>query len=161
MKKFICLMCFIGMLISPSLFADNLKVGIVDLNQVLQKSSTMKQLNSDLDKKFKPRQDEINKATADLQTEASQLDATTSPADRTKLQNKVLTDKANVQILTASFQRDLAIEKDKLLQDFMGKLSNVIGKIAKDGQYDIIEQQTNMLFVNPKLDITPQVLNQL
>lgn len=165
MKKSLYWLALLCTFISISVFAADapFKVGVVDMNQILQNSSLMKSMNTNLTQKFKSRQDEINKATADLQNEASQLDtaATMSTSDRTKLQNKVLTDKANVQILTASFQKDLAIEKDQLLQNFMSKLSGIINKIATDGQYDVIEQQTNMLYVNPKLDITQQVLKQL
>jgi outer membrane protein len=165
MKKSIYLIAFLSLFAVSSVFADpSIKIGVVDMNQVLQKSTLMKKMNDDLAKKYKSRQDEINKATLDLQNEASQLEtngATLSAADRSKLQNKVITDKANVQILTASFQKDIAIEKDQLLQNFMSKLSGVITKIAQDGQYDMIEQQTNMLFVNPKLDITSQILQQL
>lgn len=166
MKKSIYLIALLSLFISTTLFAADasVKIGVVDMNQVLQKSTLMKKLNDDLSKKYKSRQDEINKATTELQTEAAQLEAgsaTMSAAERTKLQNKVLTDKANLQILTVTFQKDLAIEKDQLLQNFMGKLSEVINKIAQDGQYDVIEQQTNMLYVNPKMDITSQILQQL
>lgn len=151
------------MFITTSGFADALKIGIVDANQVLQKSPLMQTMNDSLSKKFKPRQDELNKATADLQTESTQLDTSTnlSADDRAKLQDKILSDKANVQILTASLQRDLAIEKGKLLQTFTSKLSSVITKIAKDGKYDLIEQQNNMLYVNTTLDITQQVIKEM
>jgi Skp family chaperone for outer membrane proteins len=82
-------------------------------------------------------------------------------ADKSKLQNKILTDKANLQILDASFQRDLAIAKDEGMQTFMAKFSEVINKVAKDGNYDIIEQRANVTYVNAQLDITSEVLKQL
>jgi outer membrane protein len=144
--------------------SDTLKIGIIDMSQILQKAPLMVTLNDNLVKKFKSRQDEINNANKTLQDEATQLQYnsnTINEADRTKLQNKILSDKANVQILDASFQRDLAIAKDEAMQTFMAKFTQVIGKMAKDGKYDIIEQRTNLAYVNSDLDITSDLLKQL
>lgn len=164
MKKILSIiLCYLLFIPTTVLAADTLKIGIVDMNQVMQKSPLMISLNDELTKKFKSRQDEINAANEKLQNSASLLNTTTtlSPDERGKLQNKILSDKANVQILTASFERDLAIEKDQSIQKFMTKLTNVISKIAKDGNYDLIEQQTNMLYVSNKIDITTDVLKQM
>jgi outer membrane protein len=144
--------------------ANQLKIGIIDMGQILQKSALVVSMNDGLVKKFKSRQDEINTANKDLQDEANQLQyssAGLTDADKSKLQNKILTDKANLQILDASFQRDLAIAKDEGMQTFMAKFSEVINKVAKDGNYDIIEQRANVTYVNAQLDITSEVLKQL
>jgi outer membrane protein len=144
--------------------SDTLKIGIIDMSQILQKAPLMVTLNDNLVKKFKSRQDEINTANKKLKEEATQLQYnsnTMSDADRTKQQNKILSDKASVQILDASFQRDLAIAKDEAMQTFMAKFTQVIGKMAKDGKYDIIEQRTNLAYVNSDLDITSDLLKQL
>ena len=146
-----------------SAYAD-IKIGIVDANLVLQKAPLMVAMNNDLVKKFKPRQDEINAAQKKLQDENDTMNlngATMSQEDRNKLQDKLITDKANIDMLTAALQRDLAIEKNTALQKFSTKISDVIGQIAKNGHYDLIEQKTNMIFVDPKLDITQQVIDQM
>lgn len=105
-------------------YAAELKVGIINLNQILQKSPLMISLNDDLVKQFKPRQDELVTAQKQLQDENNRLTingATLSNDERVKLQNKIISDQANVQILTASLQRDVAIAKDAALQKFMAK----------------------------------------
>jgi outer membrane protein len=154
-----------GMLtvMAGSAYADNLKVGVVDMNQILQKSPLMISLNDDLNKKFKSRQDEINNAQKQLQDEAYQLNSSTTMTtdDRSKLQSKIINDKANVDVMNTQFQRDLAIAKDQASQKFMTKLADVINKVAKDGKYDIIEQRTNLLYINSGLDITQDVLRQV
>ncbi len=163
MKKILSIILFCIFISTAVFAADTLKIGIVDMNQVIQKSPLMISLNDDLSKKFKPRQDEINAANQKLQDSVSKLNtsANLSSDERSKLQNKILSDKANVQILSASFERDITIAKDQSLQKFMSKLTNVIGKIAKDGNFDLIEQQTNMLYINNKVDITSDVLKQM
>ncbi len=143
--------------------ADNLKIGVVDMNQVLQKSPLMISLNDGLNKQFKSRQDEINSAQKSLQDELYSLNSNTtmSADERSKLQNKIINDKANVDVMTTTFQKDLAIAKDGASQKFMTKLADVLNKVAKDGRYDIIEQRTNLLYINSALDITSQVIPQV
>jgi outer membrane protein len=143
--------------------ADNLKIGVVDMNQVLQKSPLMISLNDGLNKQFKSRQDEINSAQKSLQDELYSLNSNTtlSSDERSKLQNKIINDKANVDVMTTTFQKDLAIAKDSASQKFMTKLADVLNKVAKDGRYDIIEQRTNLLYINSALDITSQVIPQV
>lgn len=151
------------LMVGTSYAADALKIGVVDMNQILQKSPLMISLNDGLNKQFKSRQDEINTAQKQLQEELYQLNSSTtmSQEDRSKLQNKIINDKANVDVMTTTFQKDLAIAKDAASQKFMTKLAEVINKVAKDGRYDIIEQRTNLLYINTSLDITPQVLQQV
>lgn len=142
----------------------DVKFGVIDMNKVLSQSPLMVSLNEKLAKNFKPRQEELNAAKKQLQQEVDQLNLTNSTInadERTKLQNKIINDKANVDILQASFDRDLALAKNKDLQNFMTKLGAAIGKVAQDGNYDIIEQRSNLTFVHNRLDVTQQVLDQL
>jgi Skp family chaperone for outer membrane proteins len=157
---------FLSLALGSSAYAapDSLKIGIIDMSQILQKAPLMVTLNDSLVKKFKARQDELSTSNKALQDEANQLQYngnTMTDADRAKLQNKILADKANVQILDASFQRDLSIAKDEAMQTFMAKFTQVINKVAKDGKYDLIEQRTNLAYVNSDLDITNDLLKQL
>ena len=164
MKKMLLIMtASILSLFTLSAFAE-LKIGIVDANLVLQKSPLMLSINSELVKKFKPRQDEINVAQKKLQDENDSMNlngSAMSQDDRSKLQDKLITDKANIDMLTAALQRDLAIAKNQDLQQFSNKISSVISTIAKNDHYDLIEQRTNVVFVDPKMDITQQVIDQM
>lgn len=143
-------------------YAENLKVGVVDMNLIFQKAPLMTTINTNLSSKFKPRQDEINTANNALQQELNTLNTISMSNDeRNKLQNKIINDKAQLAVLTANFERDITLAKNQALQSFTQKMSTIIIKIANDGKFDMIQQNTNMLFVNPTIDITQQVLDQL
>jgi outer membrane protein len=151
-------------LISGHAYAAELKVGVVNLNLVLQKSPLMTSLNSDLVKRFQPRQTELVSVQKQLQDETDKLNINAgnmSNDDQNALKNKIATDQANLQILTATFQKDLAIAKNEAMQKFTSKVNAVIKSIAQGDSYDMIEQSNNMLFIKPNLDITQQVINQV
>jgi outer membrane protein len=145
-------------------YADNLKIGVINMNQIFEKSPLMVSINEQLTSKFKPRQDQLNTAKKDLQDEIDTLTlkgGSMNTTEQTRLQNKIITDRAAVDIMTANLQRDLTLAKNDALQGFTVKLANAISKVAKDGQYDLIEQTSNIPFVSNKLDITQQILQQL
>ena len=75
MKKWISIVttALAFILMGSSAYADNIKIGVVDMNQILQKSPLMISINNNLTKKFKPRQDELNNAKKNLQDEIDQL----------------------------------------------------------------------------------------
>lgn len=153
----------VGVCLFSSVYAaDSMKIGVVDMNQVMQKSALATSLNDSFVKKFQSRQDQLTRAQKDLQDENTQLSMPNiSQADRTKLQEKIVNDKANVDVLSINLQRDVAIARSQNMQTFMAKLNEVINKIARDGNYDLIQTRNDMPYVNSKVDITAQVLRDL
>jgi outer membrane protein len=144
--------------------ADNLKIGVIDVQQIMQKSSQFAAINAQLTKQFKPRQDKLAAMQKDLQSEVDELNknSTTMNADeRNKLQDKVIADRGNLETASLSFRRDLATQQNQDLQTFMNKLTGVVASIAKSGGYDMILQRNGVPYVNEKFDVTSQVLQQL
>ena len=142
----------------------NLKIGVIDVQQILQKSPQISVINSQLTKDFKPRQDKIVAAQKDLQAEVDKLNKNAnvmSDADRNKLQDQINADKANVQGMAISLQRDLQQAQNKAMQDFMNQLTAVVNDVAKKGNYDLILQRAGVPYANNNLDVTALVLSQL
>lgn len=165
MKKLLAI-CVAGLitLFTSQCYAQDVKIGIVNMDKVLQKSQMMIGLNQDLAKKFQARQAKLIDAQKQLQDENNRLTlgaGTMSTDERTTLQNKIIADKADVEILGAGLQRDVAIAKDEALRQFMTKLNLVINKIATDEHYDLIQQSSGFAFVNNKLDITDKIIQEM
>lgn len=142
----------------------NLKIGVMDVNTILQKSPQIAAINNQLTKDFKPRQDKIVAAQKDLQAEVDKLNKNANvmnDADRNKLQDQIIADKANVQGMAISFQRDLQQAQSKSMQDFMAQLTTIVNDVAKKGGYDLILQRAGVPYANNSLDVTAQVLQEL
>ena len=151
-------------LLASNVYADSLKVGVVNLDQVVQQSALSASLNSKLSADFKPRQDELNAAQKRLQDDADQLNYNgykLTADERLKLQTTINTDKRQFDMLNTSLQTDLAAAQAKYSQALMAKLKLAINKIAQDGKYDIIQTNANMLYLNGSIDVTKAVIDQL
>jgi len=144
--------------------ADNLKVGVVDMQQILQKAPQITTINEQLTKQFKPRQDKIVAAQKTLQDEINNLNkngAVMNVKDRNKLQDKVIQDRSDLQGTIVTFQRDLSTAQNQSLQSFNTQLNAVVGDIAKKNMLDIVIQRASTLYAKDSLDVTKQVLDEL
>src|SRR3990167_2158715 len=144
MKRLSCILFSFLLMTASFAYAANFKVGVVNLDQVLLQSPLAISFNEKISKQFKPRQDELNAAQKNLQNELDQLtyNGFQMKTDaRNALRSKINDDKRSFDSLNAALQQDLAAAQNKYTQELMKKLSSAINKIAKEGDFTII--QTN------------------
>ena len=150
--------------ISTASFAADVKIGVVNIDMVLQQSPLAMSYNEKISKEFKPRQDALNAAQKKLQTSLDQLTYSgfqMSTDERNKLRNSINDEKREFDTLNASLQQDLQAMQNKYTQELLGKLGSVINKIAETGGYSIIQTNANVLYLNTAVDITAEVIKQL
>jgi outer membrane protein len=144
--------------------ADAAKIGIVNIDLVLQQSPLAMSYNEKISKEFKPRQEALNAAQKKLQADLDQLTFSgfqMNNDDRTKLRNSINDEKRAFDTMNASMQQDLQAMQNKYTQELLGKLGNVINKMAKDGKYDIVQTNSNLLYINSAVDVTADIIKQL
>lgn len=151
----------VGLLGASSAFADT-KIGVLDMQVIMQKSPQVAQLNKDLQAQFKPREEKVVAAQKNLQNELSQLNknaAVMKDADKAKLQNKLMSDKTAYDSLAQSFQRDLAEAQHKAMDQFMQNLQAAVTKVAKENSYTLVVNRAAVPYMDPSMDVTKQVLD--
>jgi outer membrane protein len=142
--------------------ALNLKVGVIDLQQIVQKSPQMVKINAELEKQFKPRSTALLSMRKNLQAEIEKLNrdgSVMSNADRSALQTKINNDTTAFQKQAGEFQRDLSTAENDARQKFAQQVTTAINSVATAQQYDMIIQKSAVPYTNAKLDVTTQVLN--
>lgn len=163
----VCLVSIMALFISSlalSAHAEGLKLAVVDMQIILQKSPQIAKINESLTKQFKGRQDKILQAQRDLKSETDNLEknaAVMKTDQRNTLENKVMTDRNNVQTMIASFQKDLSKQQSESLHGFSQQLGGVMSKLATQSGYDLVIQKGSTLYAKNDLDITQQVLDAL
>lgn len=158
------LLLIVSCLFIGNVYAAELKIGVVNLDEVLQKSALAMKLNQQMSTDFQPRQDAINAASKKLQDSVDQLTFSAyklSPDERTNMQTKINNQRRDLDALNTALQRDFATAQNANTQVLLGKLNAVISKIAKDGNYDMIMTSANLLYLNTTINVTPQVIDQL
>lgn len=158
------LLLIMSTLFAFNVYAAELKVGVINLDEVLQKSPLAIQLNTKISTDFQARQDQVNNAQRNLQDTVDKLTYTAyklSPQERNDLQNKINAQRVDLDKMATSLQKDLAAAQNQGVQTILSKLNTIVQKIAKDGSYDMITSTANILYLNNSINITQQVIDQM
>lgn len=144
--------------------ATALKIGVIDVRTVIQKSPQLNAINTQLAKSFKPRETKIVDAQAALKADEERLQkngATMNDTDRGALRDKIITERANLQAMITSFQQDLDSAQNSAMQKLLVQIADLVNDIAKTQKFDLILQGDNVPFVVDRLNITTEVLQRL
>lgn len=147
-----------------NVFADDIKVGVVDLHTIFDKAPQPKKINEELKKQFEPQEQKIKKAQQAVQDDIKKLqrdNTVMSEADRKKLQEKILKNRQDLQQMTIDFQQKAAAEQGKAMQKLLDQIRVAIKQVAAKNQLTLVLQSEGAPYYDQKLDVTDQVIGIL
>ncbi len=141
------------------------KIAIIHLQNAIIGTKDGQKAAKELEAKFMPKRQEIEKRQAEIQALQQQLRASSNTASEEQ-KNKLMRD---IDAKQKSLQRDgedasaeLDQEQQKLFQEIGGKVMAVIDKYASDNGYavviDVSAQSSPVLYASTAVDITRQVV---
>jgi outer membrane protein len=139
---------------------SNLKVAVVNVQQVLQQSPRVAELSKKLEGQFKARQTKIGdeqKALQDALEKFKKDSPTMSQSARDAMQKKIAADRADLVKQVVAYQQDLQKEQNKVMQGILGDLNGIVSKIAKDQKYNLVLDSQAVIFAADGTDITKDV----
>lgn len=141
------------------------KIAIIHLQNAIIGTKDGQKAAKELEAKFMPKRQEIEKRQAEIQALQQQLRASSNTASEEQ-KNKLMRD---IDAKQKSLQRDgedasaeLDQEQQKLFQEIGGKVMAVIDKYASDNGFavviDVSAQSSPILYASTSVDITRQVV---
>jgi outer membrane protein len=165
MKKILLLVLSIGLLLGFSVArADNLKVGVLDVQKVMQKSPRVSAMQAKLKKQFAPQEKKITAAQKQLKADFDKYNkdqAVMKDADKKALQKKILAEQSKLRNLQTQFQQQLIAAQRKSMQSILKDIEDAVEKVAKDQKLDLVLTKASVAYNNPDLDVTDQVIKKL
>ncbi|HUX07870.1 MAG TPA: OmpH family outer membrane protein [Acidobacteriota bacterium] len=146
--------------------AATIKVAIVDLNRLLVESALGKASQTRLQNYFEAKQNELAQEYQALQREQGSLENQRSvlsmdayTAKRNDLEQRMLRFRQKSEEAEATFKQMQTDETQK----FLNQMAPIIRAIGEEGSYTLILRRTApaVLYYNPTVDITDQVLSRL
>lgn len=144
--------------------ADDIKIGVVNMQKVLNTSSAGKRAQSVIEQKMKSYESTFKKDRDSLLSMRDELEKKSSAWSDSMKQQKF----GEFQKKSAEFSnkereanQELRNLQERHVQPVLKKLEEVVQNVAKSGGYDIIVPHNTILFASGKLDITDQVTKAL
>jgi len=161
MKKLITFMA-LALFIFNS-YAEELKIGIVDVNKILKDAPQTLSANKKLEKEFSSRTEKLKSKISSIQADEKKYQKeslTMSDDQREKAEKNLQQRRIDIQRNERELREDMDIRRREEIGDLQEKINITIDKIAADEKYDLI-LYNGIAFASSKVDITEQIIKAL
>jgi len=141
----------------------DLKVAVVNVQQVLQQSPRVTQLSKKLEGEFKDRQAKIGdeqKALQDMMDKFKQESPTMSQKDKDAMQKTITANRSALVAKVVAYQQDLQKQQTKIMQGVLSDLNGIVTSIAKSQNYALVLDAQAVIYSMNGNDITKDVAKQ-
>jgi len=162
-ERIIVVMACAGMIAAPPLAAQEYKLGVVNVSNVLENSPQADEARRKIQQEFAPREEDLAKLRKEIREIEEKLakdGAVMMEEDRREVERKRLSRVREQKRLQDEFQEDFSYRRNEELTKIQDAIINTIQEVAKAEGYDLVLSQ-GFLYVNPELDITEQVISKL
>jgi len=144
-------------LVSAPAASAQMKVGVINFQRAMSETAEIKKAQADLEKKFKPRQDALDKLQRELSDIQTQLQASAgklSAAGEADLNAQASRKQRDAQRLSEDLQGDVEAERNTVLQRSNNRMIEVVKKLAEDKGYDLVVDSTNAVYFKTAIEVT-------
>lgn len=143
--------------------AEEMKVGVVDMQKALQSVEAGKKAKSQLEKEVNSKRTEVDKERASIEkmgNEFKKQSLVLSDDARAKKQAELQERIAKFQEMAQKSQLDLQQKERSLTEPIIAKLRTIVGDVAKTKGYSMVleKNENTVLFSQDKDDLTNDII---
>ncbi|TQV86636.1 OmpH family outer membrane protein [Aliikangiella coralliicola] len=158
-KKFLIAATLI--LTAGSLSAADLKIGVVDIQAVLQQAPQLKTVGESIQKKFKEQQDELaalRKKGTDLQEKAKRDAMTMTNPEKLKIQRELQSLDAEFELKQKFLEEDVSFTSKQERAKIMQRIMQAVKKVSEEEKFDLVVRSDVALHASSAINITNKVI---
>jgi len=154
-------MLMLSMLVAAPATAQQLRVGYVNMKQVLDNAPQVLAGREKLDLEFRPRNETIEFQERQVQAMDDRLQIGDLAEDaRIRLDRELREMRRNVNRQREDLRDELSFRRTEEVQRLEDQINQAVEEIARNNGYDLI-LSSPVVYADPSLDITQLILNQL
>ena len=135
------------------------KVAIINLQRAVLESAEIKKASTELEAKYRPRQQQVEKLQKDLQALQQNLQTNAgklTPAAEADLTAQGQRKQRELQRLSEDLQADVERERNDILGKSSQRMQAVVKKLAEAKGVDVVVDISNTVYFKPDLEITTE-----
>ncbi len=144
---------------------DGIKIGVINLPEVLQQSPYAAEIRDKILAEFGGREEKLRALQEELQAESEKLtrdSAVMSESARQALQQEIMTKQAEFISLQESFREDTMRRQNEETQALLEIIGYEVEAVAQAEKLDMIIHRDAVPYIaDEKLDVTPLVIEKL
>ena len=147
-----------------ALCAAEMRIGVVNANQIVEQSPQYDAVRKSLEKEFKRRENDMMAKFKQIKTLEDKLardGAVMSAAEVKRLEQDIRSRRRKIKSMSDEFREDLNIRRNEELNKLLRKVSEVIHQIGDQEKYDLILSNEGVPYASKRVNLTEKVLNRL
>ena len=164
MKQIYVWFCFLlGMLLTTSGVAADLKIGYVQVDKLLQEAPQTAESGKKLEKEFSPRSQELDRLQKQIRELEAALDKdrlTSTDAERRNRERDASNLKLEFQRKQRELREDINLRKNEELAVLQDRINKAVTTVAESESFDLVVYG-GVAYASKKIDITDKVLKLL
>lgn len=137
------------------------KVAVINFQNAVLSTGEMQKALKDIQAKYKPRQDALQKGQqelSDIQTQLQASQGKLSQAGEADLQARGQRKQTQLQRLNDDLTADFEADRDEAVRRASTRMQELLKKVAEEKGLDLIVDSAAAPFVKPGIEITDQVV---
>ena len=148
-----------ALLAAASAGSAQTKIAIINLQRAVLESAEIKKASAELEAKYKPRQQAIEKLQKDIQALQQNLQSNAgklTPQAEADITAQGQRKQRELTRLTEDLQNDVDRERNDILSRSSQRMQEVVKKLAEEKGIDIVTDISNTVYFKPALEITTE-----
>jgi len=145
--------------LAPAALAQ--KVGVINTQRAILETADIKKASAELQTKYKPRQDQLDKLQreiADLQTQLESSAGKLSAAGQADLEAQGQRKQREAQRISEDLQADVDRERNDVLQRAQTRMTEVLKKLSEEKGLDIVVDTGAVPYFKVAFEITEDAI---
>jgi outer membrane protein len=137
------------------------KVAIVSMQRAIMGCAEIKKAAAELEAKYKPRQQEMEKLQRELASIQQQVQSNAgklTPAAEADLSAQYQLKQRELQRMDDDLKADVTAERNDILGSSGKRMREIVQKLAEEKGVDVIVDEPTTLFFKPALDLTADAI---
>ncbi len=133
------------------------KVVVINLQRAVLESNEIKKASTELETKYKPRQQELEKLQMEIDKIRQTLETgqgKLSPQGEADLTAEGTRKQTQLTRKTEDLQKEVEAERNEILGKSSKQMQEVVAKLATEKGYDVVVDVSTTVFFKPALEIT-------
>ncbi len=141
--------------------ADNLKIGFVNIRKLMAQAPQLKTIQENLAKEFEKENQAIISLRSEIAKLSAQYDEKADKNRQTTLQKAINDKQREVAQLQQRLQDAYSLSRNEALGKLQTLIVSMVAKVSQERQLDIVLNNTGVIYVSSRIDITPAVFAYL
>ncbi len=136
-------------------------MAIVSLQQAVLGCAEIKKASAEMEAKYRPRQQDMEKLQRELEGIQQQLQTNAgklTPAAQADLKAQGQRKQRDLQRMNDDLQADVTAERNEILGASGRKMQEIVRKLAEEKGLDVIVDAQSTVFFKPALDLTADAI---